>query len=89
MSIALMKIVLWEVNKLFNGLEKLGWIFREYYKNERVITYSFYNKNMEEEIEVIVYRDSHDIDFIFDNRMYVRLEIMKAIADIDWKGVEF
>ena len=74
---------------MFNGLEKLGWIFREYYKNERVITYSFYNKNMEEEIEVIVYRDSHDIDFIFDNRMYVRLEVMKALVDIDWKGVEF
>lgn len=74
---------------MFKGLEKLGWIFREYYKNERVITYSFYNKNMEEEIEVIVYRDSHDIDFIFDNRMYVRLEVMKALVDIDWKGVEF
>ena len=74
---------------MFKGLEKLGWVFREYYKNERARTYSFYNKNMEEEIEVIVYRNNHDIDFIFDNRMYVRLEVMKALVDIDWKGVEF
>lgn len=70
------------------SLRKLGFDLVAFYKSDRSITFTLQNDDVEEEIEVIVYKDGDDIDFIFDKRMYIRLEVMEALVDIDWRGIE-